>query len=82
MQGEREEIQAKNAELDEEISEYQRQINSEEAKLFELNEKAKALSAEVDEKESELLQLEDEQPETIERIVPEAHVECEVSNFS
>lgn len=60
MQGEREEIQAKNAELDEEISEYQRQINSEEAKLFELNEKAKALSAEVDEKESELLQLEDE----------------------
>ena len=29
-----------------------------------------------------VLQLEDEQQETIELIVPEAHVECEVSNFS
>lgn len=54
MAHEREEIQAKNGELDEEVSEYERQLEAEEEKLFELNEQAKALSNEVDEREEEL----------------------------
>ena len=48
---ERDEIEKKNSELDEEVNEYFKQLESEELKLQELNERAKTLSVEVDEKE-------------------------------
>ena len=54
MNNERDELQTKNAELDDEINEYERQLEAEEAKLFELNEQARIVSEEVDEKELEL----------------------------
>ena len=38
MANERDELQTKNAELDDEITEYERQLQAEEDKLFELNE--------------------------------------------
>lgn len=48
---ERDEIEKKNLELDEEVNEYFKQLESEEHKLQDLNERAKTLSVEVDEKE-------------------------------
>lgn len=59
MTNERDEIQAKNQELDDEIAEYERQLEVEELKLAELTEQAKVLSEDVDGKEQELSQLED-----------------------
>ena len=59
MANEREEMQAKNAELDDEIAEYEKQLLLEESKLHELTSSAKALSIEVDAKEQELVQLEE-----------------------
>lgn len=48
MANEREEIQIKNGELDEEIAEYEQQLLAEQARLTDLTEQAKMLSAEVD----------------------------------
>ncbi len=51
MANEREEIQIKNSELEEEVLEYEKQLADEEMKLQELNDQAKAVSADVDAKE-------------------------------
>ena len=51
MANERDEIQAKNYELDEEISEYDRQLGGEEQKLGELTEQARLIAEDIDAKE-------------------------------
>jgi len=55
MANERDEIQAKNQELDEEIDEYDRQIGGEDMKLGELTEQARLIAEEIDAKEQELI---------------------------
>ena len=59
MAAEAEEIEAKNAELDDELSAYEKEFTVQRGKLDELNQIATGLTDDVEEKDNYLMELED-----------------------
>ena len=59
MSAEAEEIEAKNADLNDELEAYEREFAAQKQKLEELNLVASGLMDEVDDKDNELMELED-----------------------
>ena len=59
MSAEAEEIEAKNADLNDELEAYEREFAAQKQKLEELNLVASGLMDEVDDKDNELMTLED-----------------------